>query len=84
MMALQSRKTKNQKKLPDDNGRKGIQDFGKYSGLAFQMIVIIGGMTWIGVKLDKFFSLETPVCTIIFSLLGVFGGIYISLKDFIK
>ena len=84
MMAPQSRKEKNQKKLPENKGSKGLQDFSKYSGLAFQMIVIIGGMTWIGVKLDKFFSLDTPVCTIIFSLLGVFAGIYISVKDFIK
>jgi len=83
-MTPRSRKEKSQKKLPENKGSKGLQDFGKYSGLAFQMIVIILGMTWIGIKLDKFLSFNTPVCTIIFSLLGVFAGIYISVKDFIK
>jgi len=52
--------------------------------MAFQMIFIILAMTWVGIKLDKVFKLETPVFTIIFSLLGVFGGIYTSVKDFIK
>jgi F0F1-type ATP synthase assembly protein I len=61
---------------------KALQDFGRYSGMAFQMIAIILIMTWIGIKLDKVFDLK-QVFTIIFSLLGVFGGIYVSLKDFI-
>lgn len=52
--------------------------------MAFQMIIIILVMTWGGTKLDKLLNLETPVFTIILSLLGVFGGIYTSIKDFIK
>lgn len=63
---------------------KGLQDFGKYSSLAFQMLVIIAVMTWLGVKLDKILGLSTPVFTIILSLLGVFAGIYTAIKDFIK
>jgi len=73
-------KQKNQK----NQLNKGIQDFGKYSGLAFQMLVIIAVMTWLGVKLDKVLGLSTPVFTIILSLLGVFAGIYTAIKDFIK
>ncbi|HOW10345.1 MAG TPA: AtpZ/AtpI family protein [Bacteroidales bacterium] len=63
---------------------KGIQDFGKYSGMAFQMLVIIAVMTWLGVKLDKVLGLSVPVFTVILSLLGVFAGIYTAIKDFIK
>jgi len=48
------------------------------------MIIIIGVMTWLGVKLDKIFGLTTPVFTIILSLLGVFAGIYTAIKDFIR
>jgi len=48
------------------------------------MIVIIGVMTWCGVKLDKVLGLSTPVFTVILSLLGVFAGIYIAIKDFIR
>jgi F0F1-type ATP synthase assembly protein I len=84
MKAPLSQKQKNQKKLPENKGRKGLQDFAKYSGLAFQMLAIILVMTWIGIKLDKFLSLNTPVFTVIFSLLGVFAGIYTALRDFLK
>jgi len=79
-----SQKQKNQKKAPTNQESKGLQDFGKYSGLAFQMIAIIAVMTWGGVKLDKVLGLTTPVFTIILSLLGVFAGIYVAVKDFIK
>lgn len=79
-----SQKQKNQKKFPKNPGNKGLKDFGKYSGLAFQMIVIILVMTWLGVKLDKILGLSTPIFTIILSLLGVFAGIYAAVKDFIK
>jgi F0F1-type ATP synthase assembly protein I len=79
-----SQKQKNQKKAPTNQESKGLQDFGKYSGLAFQMIAIIAVMTWGGVKLDKVLGLSTPVFTIILSLLGVFAGIYVAVKDFIK
>jgi len=48
------------------------------------MIVIILVMTWIGTKLDKAAGLSNPVFTIILSLLGVFIGIYVAVKDFIK
>lgn len=77
-------KQKNQKKPPKNPENKGLQDFGKYSGLAFQMIVIIAVMTWGGVKLDKVLGLSTPVFTIILSLLGVFAGIYTAIKDFLR
>jgi F0F1-type ATP synthase assembly protein I len=65
-------------------GNKGIRDFGKYSGLAFQMIAIILITTLGGVKLDKLTGWKTPVFTIILSLLGVFAAIYFSVRDFIK
>jgi F0F1-type ATP synthase assembly protein I len=79
-----SQKQKNQKKSQTNQESKGLQDFGKYSGLAFQMIAIIAVMTWGGVKLDKVLGLSTPVFTIILSLLGVFAGIYVAVKDFIR
>jgi len=79
-----SQKQKNQKKVPKNQENKGLQNFGKYSGLAFQMIAIIGLTTWGGVKLDKVLGLSTPVFTIILSLLGVFAGIYVAIKGFIR
>ena len=63
---------------------KGLNDFAKYSGMAFQMFGIILLTAWGGVKLDKLAGNETPVFTIILSLLGVFAAIYTVVKDFIK
>ncbi len=79
----QNQKKKKSPKNPE-NRNKGLRDFGKYSGLAFQMIAIILVMTWCGVKLDKVLGLSTPVFTIILSLFGVFAGIYAAIKDFLK
>ena len=73
-------KKKNQKNLQN----KGVRDFARYSGMAFQMISIILVTVWGGVKLDKLTGWHTPVFTIVLSLLGVFAAIYTSLTDFIK
>jgi len=48
------------------------------------MFVIILLTVWGGKKLDQHFLLETPVFTIVLSLLGVFAAIYTAIKDFIK
>jgi F0F1-type ATP synthase assembly protein I len=63
---------------------KGFKDFGRYSGLAFQMVALILLPTLGGVKLDKLTGWQTPVFTIILSLLGVFAAIYFTVKEFIK
>ncbi|HAM08850.1 MAG: hypothetical protein A2X05_11350 [Bacteroidetes bacterium GWE2_41_25] len=73
-----------QKKKPKGQENKGLNDFAKYSGIAFQMGAIIALTTWGGIKLDKLTGFETPVFTIILSLLGVFAAIYTAIKDFIK
>ena len=72
------------KKNPKNPSNKGIRDFARYSGMAFQMIGIILLTTWGGVKLDELLKFETPVFTIILSLLGVFAALYTVLRDFIK
>jgi F0F1-type ATP synthase assembly protein I len=48
------------------------------------MTGIILVTTWGGIELDKLTGFKTPVFTIILSLFGVFAGIYIAVKDFIK
>jgi len=73
-------KKKNQKN-PENSG---INDFARYSGMAFQMVAIILITTWGGIELDKLTGFKTPVFTIILSLLGVIAAIYTAVKDFIK
>lgn len=72
---------KTREKNPENSG---LSDYAKYTSLGVQMIVIILVTVWGGIKLDKLFGLETPVFTIILSLLGVFTAIYTAVKDFIK
>jgi ATP synthase protein I len=72
------------KKNLKNQANKGVGNFTKYSGIAFQMIGIILLTTWGGRELDKLTGLETPVFTIVLSLLGVFAAIYTAVKDFIK
>ncbi len=82
-MTTEEQESQNQKN-PKNQQSKGIRDFAKYSGMAFQMIGIILVTTWGGVKLDKLTGWKTPVFTIVLSLLGVFAAIYITIKDLIK
>jgi ATP synthase protein I len=69
---------------PKKQPNKGIRDFAKYSGMAFQMIGIILVTTWGGIKLDDLAGFNKPVFMIILSLLGVFAAIYTAVKDFLK
>ena len=51
--------------------------------MAVQMGVLIFLGTFGGQKLDAYFQLETPWCTLAGSLLGIFAAFYLTLKDFI-
>ncbi len=75
-----NRRTTEEKKQENN----GLKDWAKYTGLGVQMIVIILVCVWGGIKLDKLFGFQSPVFTVILSLLGVFAAIYTAVKDFIK
>ncbi|MBA4321672.1 MAG: hypothetical protein C0408_02525 [Odoribacter sp.] len=79
-----SQKKKSRKNPEKDPENSGLTEYARYTGLGVQMIVIILVSVWGGIKLDKLFAFETPVFTVILSLLGVFAAIYTAVKDFIK
>ncbi len=60
---------------------KGPADFARYSGLAFEMLAIIGVGTWAGVWLDAYFNHETPWITATVAPLSVLISLYLVLKD---
>ena len=60
-----------------------MNSFVRYSGMGFQMIANILLFYWAGSKLDARSGNEKPVYTAILTLLGVFAGLYLVLKDFI-
>ncbi|MGW8314525.1 MAG: AtpZ/AtpI family protein [Bacteroidales bacterium] len=75
-----NRSQNQKKKNPDPSG---LKSWTRYSGLGFQMIAIILLFYWAGSKLDERAATEKPVYTAVLTVLGVFAGLYIVLKDFI-
>lgn len=69
---------------PDRKPQKPLNAYAKYSGLGVQMAVIIGGGCYGGYKLDEYYKNETPVFTIVLSLVSIAIAMYIVLKDLIK
>lgn len=59
---------------------KPANDYIKYTGIAFQMIVIIGALSFIGYEIDKRTGHTTQWVTAIFSLSGVFISLYLVIK----
>ncbi len=61
-----------------------MNNYLKYAGLGFQMLVIIGGLTYLGHYLDQKWGFSTPWMTVILSLFGVFASIYQIIKQLSK
>lgn len=59
-------------------------DYLRYSGLAFQLIVLILAGAWLGNYLDEQMQNQQPYCTAAFSLLGVMAGMYQLYRDLTK
>lgn len=68
----------------EDKAKKQVRNYAKYSSMAFQMLAAIGLCTWAGVKLDDYFQTKFPVWTLVLLFIGIFGGMYWSVKDLIR
>ncbi|MHB8580317.1 MAG: AtpZ/AtpI family protein [Ignavibacteriaceae bacterium] len=66
-------------KDPDNNPNAWVG----YLGLGSQLAVTVVVMVLLGVWLDKKFS-TTPILTIIFSFIGIAGGMYNFIKTALK
>lgn len=63
--------------------KKNLNSYARYSGMAFQMLVIILLSVFGGLKLDQYLHTR-PVFTIILTVAGVIVSIYYALKDLLK
>jgi len=63
-----------------DNGRSPISGYAKYSAMGLQMIVIIGGFTYAGYKIDAAFHHTTQWVTAALALTGVFIALYVVIR----
>ena len=76
-----------QRASPDEGDRvkrRRGQAFVRYSSMATSMGVTIGLGVWLGMKLDEYWSLETPWATITGALLGVTIATYRVIQSLTK
>lgn len=65
----------------DHGDNKPMSNYAKFSGLAFQMIAIIGGLAYAGYKIDESAGHTTKWVTAMLALIGVFISLYIVIKS---
>lgn len=64
--------------------RKPQVDYLRYSGLAFQLLVLILAGAWLGDWLDERMQTSQPFFTAVLSLTGVVAGMYQLYRDLTK
>lgn len=64
--------------------KQSLKAYGRYAGIGFQMIAIIGLFTFIGFQIDKKRASGQPLFTAIFSLLGVCLALYQVIRSLTK
>ena len=63
--------------------KKKLDDFIRYSSLAFEMITIMGLAAFAGYKIDQWLELSFPAFTLTLMVLGVIAAIYHAIKKFL-
>jgi hypothetical protein len=69
--------------LKHQKQKKQVDDFIRYSGLAFEMIAIMGIGVWAGVKIDQWLDLDFPAFTLGLMILSVIGAVYYAIRKFL-
>ena len=68
---------RHKKQDPDlESGKKALKSYAKYTGIAFQMLAVIGASTFIGYKLDEWYAHEVKWVTALLSVAGVCIAIF--------
>lgn len=63
--------------------KKKLDDFIRYSNLAFEMIAIMGVGVFAGIKIDQWLELSFPAFTLGLMILSVLGAIYHVIRKFL-
>jgi F0F1-type ATP synthase assembly protein I len=61
-----------------------MRNYGRYSTMAFQMIVIVMGGVLLGYKLDKWLHLNRHIFLVILSIVSGFLALFLTFRDMLK
>jgi len=75
---------KDKKEPQNQKQSKAFSSYAVYSGIAFQMIAIIGVGSYFGSLLDDYFETEKPILTAGISLLSVLIAIFVVIKQLLS
>jgi len=64
-----------------DSQKQAFGNYAKYTGVAFQMMAIIGGSAFVGYKIDQWYDHKVQWVTAIACVLGVCLSIYQTIKQ---
>lgn len=67
-----------------NHSKKKIDQFVRYSSLAFEMMIIMVLGVFAGHQIDQWLRLSFPVCTLIFMILSVIGAVFYAIRKFLK
>lgn len=73
---MQEKKEKSEFKDESGNASRSFGNYAKFTGIAFQMMAIIGGFAIVGYKLDQWYEHRIQWMTAIACVLGVCLSIY--------
>ena len=63
------------------SGKKALGSYAKYTGVAFQMMAIIGVSAFIGYKIDQYYDHKTQWVTALACVIGVCLSIYQTIRQ---
>ncbi len=69
---------------PKSNHKKSVNAYARYSGLAFQMVAVLGLAIWLGGKADAYFQTAQPWFTVGLVLLGLIGTLLAVVRDLMR
>ena len=67
-----------------DSNDNSMRNYGRYSTMAFQMIVIVLGGVFLGYKLDQWLHMNKHIFLIVLSILSGFLALFLTFRDMLK
>jgi hypothetical protein len=75
---------KNQPNEPKENQKQSLNALARYSGMVFQIGIPIVVFLFIGKWLDAKFPMKFPLFTAVLTIVGVFLGMYLVVRELLK